>query len=209
MIVRSGDLLHSATGDRAVRRFVGDGWIVGGALELIVLLDEQPVVLAFLAEAVALHADERPVAVQLLPVEDEFELPLAQAFVDIGHRLPGSLIPHHHGAAAVLAFGDGSLEAAVFDGVVFDLNGEALVGDDVAGAFRDSPTLENAAPAEAKVVVEAGGGVLLDYEGKACARFRFGFRAGGTTGLGGHGEVAHGAIAGQLLIDEVRGGLSR
>ncbi len=205
MVLGGGDLLDAAAGDRAVRGFVGDGGIAGGALVLVVLLDKQPVVLAFFAEAVALHADERPVAVQLLPMKDEFELALAQPLINIGHRLPGSLIPDHHRAAAILAFGDGSLEAAVFDGVVFDLDGEAFIRDNVAGAFGHRPALEDAAPAQAKIVVEARGGVLLDDEGEAGASFRFGFRAGGATRLGGHGEVPHGAIAGQLLIDGVSG----
>src|SRR6202042_908024 len=108
VVFGGGNLFHGAAGDDAVGGFVGDGRIVGGALILVVLLDEQPVIFAFLAEAVALHADERPVAVQLLSVEDEFELALAQALVHILNGLPGALIPNHDRAAAVLAFGDGS-----------------------------------------------------------------------------------------------------
>ena len=93
----------------------------------------------------------------------------AQAFVDVGVgglRLPCALVPEHDGAAAVLALGDDAFEAAVLHGVVFDLDGEALVGDDVAGALGDGPAFEHAVPAEAEVVVEVRGGVLLDDEGQ-------------------------------------------
>ena len=120
-----------------------------------------------------LHADERPFALQLGAVEDELERAVAQAFVDVGVaglRLPGALVPDHDGAAAVLAFGDDAFEAAVFHGVVFDLDGEALVGDDIAGALGDGPAFEDAVPAEAEVVVKVGGGVLLDDEGMLAGR---------------------------------------
>ena len=77
-------------------------------------------------------------------MEDEFEGAVAEAGVDVGVgglRLPGAVVPEHDGAAAVLALGDDALEAAVFHGVVFDLDGQALVGGDVAGAFGYSPGL--------------------------------------------------------------------
>ena len=45
-------------------------------------------------------------------------------------------------------------------------DGEALVGDDVAGALGDGPAFEHAVPAEAEVVVQVRGGVLLDDEGE-------------------------------------------
>ena len=200
MVSGCSDLLEAAAGDRAVRGFLGDGGIVRSALVLVVFLDEQPVILALCTKAIALHADECPVALELLAVEYEFELAVAQAFIHIRDRLPRALVPDHHGTAAVLAFRDGSLEAAVLDRVVLDLDGEALVGDDVARPLSDRPAFEHAAPAKAKVVVEARGGVLLNDEGKL-GFSGFGFGAGGAAGLRGHGEVAHGAIAGQLLVD--------
>ncbi len=83
-----------------------------------------------------------------------------------GLRVPGALVPDHDGAAAVLAFGDDALEAAVLHGVVFDLHGEAAVAGVVAGAFGDGPGFEHAVPAEAEVVVQVRGGVFLDDEGE-------------------------------------------
>ncbi len=164
MILGGRNLLEAAPGNGAVRSLVGDRRILRGALVLIVLFDEQPVVLTFFSEAVALHAYERPVAVQLLTVKDEFQLSRAQAFVDVGHRLPRPLIPHHHRAPAILSLGDRAFEAAVFDGMVFHLDGQTLVRNYIAGAFRDGPALQNAAPAKAKVVMQARGRVLLHDE---------------------------------------------
>ncbi len=205
VIFGGGDLFEAATGDRAVGGLFGDGGIVGAAFVLVVLFDEQPVVLALFAEAVALHADERPVAFQLLAVEDEFKLPCAQAFVHVGDRFPGPLVPDHHGAAAVLAFWDRAFEAAVLDGVVLDLDGEALVGHHVAWAFSDRPAFKNAPPAKAKVVMQPRRGVLLNDEGEGgFSGFTFRFVARGAAGFGSHRKIAHGAITSQLLVDLFR-----
>ena len=115
------------------------------------------------------------------------------------------MIPEHDGAAAVLACGDDSLEAAVFHGVIFDLDGEAFVGGDVAGAFGDGPAFEDAVPAEAEVVVEVGGGVLLDDERVlgGVGFWRIFFGAAGW--LCGDVEVAHGAVVLELQVDGVGG----
>ena len=78
----AGDFVHAASGDGRVRRFVGDGRVGFGALVLVVLLDEEPVVL--LVTGPGLHADERPFSVQLGAVEDELERAVAQAGVDVG-----------------------------------------------------------------------------------------------------------------------------
>ena len=143
-------------------------------------------------------------------MQDELERAVAQACVDVGIaglRLPGALVPDHDGAASVLAFGDDAFEAAVLHGVVFDLDGEALVSDNIAGALGDSPAFEDAVPTEAEVVMEAGGGVLLDDEGIVAGRqvcgdgFGLCFGAGFAAGLRGDLEVAHGAIERELLVD--------
>ena len=132
-------------------------------------------------------------------MEDELQRAVAQAGVDVGVaglRLPCALVPDHDGAAAVLALGDDALEAAVLHGVVFDLDGEALVPHVIAGALGDGPAFEDAVPAEAEVVVQAGGGVLLDDEGLlAGGDCGGGFGAGFAGRLGGHAEVAHRAVA--------------
>ena len=124
---------------------------------------------------------------------------------------PGALVPDHDGAATVLALGNDAFEAAVFEGMVFDLDGEAAVVRVVAGAFGDGPTFEDASPAETEVVVEVRGFVLLDDEGKAAGGG--GLAEGGGVGggavaggLGGDVEVAHGAVALELRVDGAGGG---
>src|SRR6185437_7043633 len=161
VVALAGDLVHGAAGDGGVGLGVGDGSGGFGPLEVVVLLDEEPVGLIGRAPARAggaggfwAHADERPLAVQLGAVEDELERALAEGFGDVfvtGLRAPGALIPDHDGAAAVLAFGDDALEAAVLHGVVFDLDGEAAVAGVVAGTLGDGPGLEHAIPAETEV----------------------------------------------------------
>ena len=200
MIGGTGDGVQVAMRDHAVGRFVNDGRRVGGAFELVMFLDEQPVGLGLL-RSFAAHADQRPVALQLVAVQDKFETAGAEAFIRIAHRLPGPGVPQHHGAAAVLSLGDGALEAAIFHGVVFDLDGEPLVRDDVAWPLGNSPAFEHAIPAQAEVVMQARRGVLLDDE-----RQTLGWRLclGGAAGFCGGGEVAHLAIAGELCVH--RGG---
>ncbi len=156
---------------RPVTTLVVNSSVMGGsvsrALEVVVLFDEEPVGFA-LVGVLALHADEGPFSLHALAVHDEFEAAGAEAFVDVGVAglgLPCALIPDHDGASAVLAFGDDAFEAAVLHGVVFDLDGEAFVLDDVAGALGDGPAFEDAVPAEAEVIVEMRGCVLLDDEG--------------------------------------------
>jgi len=207
VVLAARDLFHGAAGDDGVGFGVGDGGAGGRTLEVVVLLDEQPGGLGLFGAR--LHADERPLALELAAVEDELQRAVAQAGVDVGIGglgLPGALVPQHDGAPAILARGDDAFEAAVLHGVVLDLDGEPLVGDDVAGALGDGPALEHAIPAEAEVVVQMGGSVLLHAEGE----LRGGFGSGlcGRSGrLGGDFEVAHGAVARKLFVDGVGGGL--
>ena len=150
-----------------------------------------------------IHADEGPLALHLGAVHFELEVAGAEAGVDVfAAELgpPAALVPDHDGAAAVLALGDDAFEAAVLDGVVFDLDGEAALLRVIAGALGDGPALEDAAPGETEVVVEVRGFVLLDDEGKAAgggglAQVEGAGGVAGAGGLAGDGEVAHGAVA--------------
>ena len=87
--------------------------------------------------------------------------------------------------------------------MVFDLDGETLVGDDVAGAFGNGPALEDSIPAEPEVVMQACGCVLLNDEGKSLLLWLGGL-FGIPAGLGGDAKVAHGPVARELLVDGVR-----
>ena len=170
-----GDLVHGAAGDGGVGFGVGDGGADSGRsksscslMRSQLGLSEEPQ-----REPPDLRGAMRMsvhLPCSLVPSRMNLSEPSAEAFVDVlvaGLRLPGALVPDHDGAAAVLAFGDDAFEAAVLHGVVFDLDGEAAVAGVVAGALGDGPGFEHAVPAEAEVVVQVRGGVLLDDEGEA------------------------------------------
>jgi hypothetical protein len=204
-----GDLVDGAAGDGGVGALVGDLLVAGAALVLVVLLDEEPLGLVFGAVGRVVHADEGPLALHLGAIHFELEVAGAEAGIDVfAAKLgpPAALVPDHDGAAAVLAFGDDALESTVFEGMIFDFYGEAALGRVIAGALGAGPGFEDAIPAEAEVVVEVGGCVLLDDEREAARGGRLAHGEGvgvgaAAGGLGGGVEVAHGAIALELRID--------
>ena len=67
------------------------------------------------------HAHQHPLALEPLAVEDELELALLQRRVGVADRLPGALVPEHHGAAAILALRDRAFEVAVVERMVLDV----------------------------------------------------------------------------------------
>ena len=79
--------------------------------------------------------------------------------------LKSAAVPDHHRAGAVVAFGDGALEAAVVQRMVFGLHGQALVGGIERRPLGHGPGYQHAADFEAKVIVQAPRGVLLHDEG--------------------------------------------
>ena len=99
-------------------------------------LDQQPV----LALAVAAHADEIPSAFQTLAMKCERKMPFLQSGVRIFGGLPGSLIPQHDRAAAVLALGDGPFEGAIGKRMILRPHRQPFIGGTQAGTFRDRPT---------------------------------------------------------------------
>src|SRR5262249_36441242 len=97
--------------------------------------------------------------------ERKLELAFPLGRIDIGRfRRPGSSIPDHHGAAAVLTSGDYSLEIVVLDGVIFNLHRQPLDGRVVAWPFRHRPGKHYPFPFKAEVIVERGGAMFLDDE---------------------------------------------
>src|SRR6185369_6937992 len=100
----------------------------------------------------------------------QFETAVAKPTVDVSVaclRLPRPLIPHHYGSTAVLSGWDDSLEPSILHRVIFHLNGQALVGSDVAWSLGDGPTLQYTIPSESVVIVQMRGRMLLDAEGKS------------------------------------------
>ena len=132
---------------------------------------------------------------QLLAVETEGEAAFLVSLVRIAFRLPGPAIPQQNGAAAVLAFGDGAFEIAVIERMILDMDREALLAFDEARPLRHRPAFEDAVELKAEIVVQAGGVVLLDDEGRPP------MPGGLACRLGGFREVALGAIGCELCHD--------
>ena len=124
--------------EHALRLGVDDAVLGRRPRRVVLLLDQQPRLLALAGAAV--HAHQRPAAVQLLAVEAELELAGAVAGARVADRLPGAVVPDDHLARAVLALRDRSLEAAVVDRVVLDVHRHPLVGRDRGSAPSAPPS---------------------------------------------------------------------
>src|SRR3546814_3074296 len=70
-------------------------------------------------------------------------------------RRPAAAVPQHHRAAAVLTLRNGPFERAVFQRVVLDADGEALLAGHQARPLGDRPALQHAVHLQAQVVVRS------------------------------------------------------
>ena len=135
----AGVALHAERRGRGGRGELFDGaprkdtaWSPRGDLRLVALFDvfiarlqEEPV--RPLLSLAPLEAHERPAPFELLAREGEAEVPFAQPLVGVAVRDPEAPIPHDDLTAAVLALGDRAFKVSIRDGVVLDLDGEALL----------------------------------------------------------------------------------
>src|SRR6185369_10900815 len=97
----------------AVGQLVDDAVLRCRPRRVVALLDQQPRLLAL--AGVAVHAHQRPAAVQLLAMQLELELAGTVARARVADRLPGAAVPDDHGARAVLPGRDHAFEAGVRD----------------------------------------------------------------------------------------------
>src|SRR3974390_3206959 len=103
-----------------------------------------------------------PAAAQLLAFKFEFEMAFGQSLVRIAIRRPMAAIPDHHGAAAVFAFRDRSLEGVVVDRVIFDADGKPPFGRIEARGGGPRPALHHAIEFQPQIVMEPPRRVLLN-----------------------------------------------
>ena len=108
-----------------------------------------------------------PVAFQLLALEAELQVALLVAEFGVELGRPGAAVPDHDRAGAIFARGDDALEAAVFERVIFDMDGQPLLAGDEARPLRHRPALQHAAEFEPEIVVRTAGSMLLDDIGIA------------------------------------------
>ena len=144
------------------------------------------------------HAHKVPAAAQLFALEREIEMALGIALMRIALGHPAAAIPDHHRAAAVLALRNGALECIVFDGVVLDMDGEALFAGVEARPPGHRPALHDAVEFQAQIVVQPSRVMFLDDVTVAAARPLMPARFGGdaefslfTVSFERHGASAH------------------
>ena len=141
-IVLAADRLDAAPGRGRMRLLGEDVRRIGRPCRLVVGLEQQPVLV--LLARLWLHAHEMPLAFQLLAGQVELEMALlvAERGIEIGR--PRALVPDHHRAAAVLAFGNDAFEAAIVERMVLGRDGQPLLAGDQARPFRHRPALQHA-----------------------------------------------------------------
>ena len=124
----------------------------------ILRLDQEPVLLLL----VAMHADEIPIAFQAVAMQSKREVAFFQPRARIALRFPGTLIPEHDGAAAILALRYRALKTAVGKRMILGPDSQAFVGGIETGSLRDGPAQEDAIQFEPEVIMQAGRIMLLD-----------------------------------------------
>src|SRR5689334_6540962 len=107
---------------------------------------------------------EMPAAFELAALQLEFQMTLGQALVGIANRRPPASVPDDHATGAVLALGDASLELAVVERVVLDVDRQPLVVRRQAGTPGHRPAFEDTVELQSQVVVQPPGGMLMDDE---------------------------------------------
>ena len=181
---------------------VQDGFAAAVLGELVAMLDQQPVVAPGF-ELIVLHPHQHPAAMQFLAVQAEFEIALGQHLVGVAFRRPGAAVPQHHRAAAILALGNGALEVAVIEGMVFHFHRQPLFGRVQRRPARHRPGTKGTVQLQPEVVMQPGRGMLLDDKAQP-GRGLDGLLA---AGFGGHRKVPHGLVFLQRLFRSGGGGL--
>ena len=167
-----GDFRHGAPGLHA-DIVVGQDR-VAGLRELVLLLDQEPGILLL---APPLHPHQHPGTAQLVAGQAELEAAFGIVGFGVAQRLPGARVPDHDGTAAIFSLRDRTLEGAVVQGMVLDMDCQTLVLGIEARAAGDRPALVGGTQLQPQVVMQPAGGMLLYDE--AAARLH----AGSTLGL--------------------------
>ncbi len=165
-VALGGDLRHAAARFDAERVFFDDRRTAVGRRLFVALLDQEPIVAAFLRRLSA-HSHQSPAAVQFFAVELEFERTLLVRADRVGiERRPAPAVPQQHGPAAILSLRDHPLEPAIFERMVLDMDGETLFARIKARPARHRPAFQCAVELEPKIVMQPARGMLLHDKGE-------------------------------------------
>jgi hypothetical protein len=95
---------HAAFADYAFLEFLDRGVAMGVGI-FVLALDKEPIVPLCIARASAAQSHKMPAALKSLAMESECQISAREIALRIADRLPGPLVPEHHGAPAVLSLG--------------------------------------------------------------------------------------------------------
>src|SRR5829696_5943698 len=163
----ASNLIHAAPGRGRQVLLLQDVGVLRAASKFVIRLDQEPI-LARLAGAFV-HTHQMPAAVQLGAVEAKLETTLLKGAVRVALGLPGAAVPDHHSPAAIFTLGNGAFELVVFDGMIFDMDGEPLFARNEARAAGHRPAFHYAVELKSQVVMQPRCSVLLDNKSIAAA----------------------------------------
>ena len=184
------DLIHGAAALYAGVELLGG--LVAFAGIFVAFLDQEPVLAAAVFFA-GFHTDEDKLAVEAIAMQPEFKIALGKSFVGVADWLPGAAVPDHHRPAAIFAFGNHALEAAIFERMVLGHHGKPFLTGVEARALGHGPALQHSVMLQPEIEMRARCCVLLDDETVA-----LGFPALGPR-LGRLGEVAPRLVFGEKV----------
>ena len=172
---------------------------------VVVLVDEQPLLLAPPLPLRGPHEHEAPGELLALDVEVQIALRDGLGRIDPGLGAPPSPVPDDDVAAAVLAGRDHALEVGVLDRVVLDLHREPADARVERRSLGYGPADEDTVELEAQVVVQSAGPMALDHEPPADRTVLRSPAALAAAGLGRRGEVPLALVLGQRDVGSVVG----
>ena len=88
----------------------------------------------------------------------------------LAKRLESAAIPYHHRAAAVFARWNSSFKINVGNRVILYLDREVLLPFEIGKAFGNGPRSESSLKLKAEVIMQPGGGVLLNNKSPTIIR---------------------------------------
>src|SRR3989454_2003547 len=158
--------------------------------EFVIDLLQEPILTPSLSHS---GLDDCPLPPKFRAMQSESHDALRERSGSVGSRGPAHVnfaeVPQDDFARAMVPFGEGSLEQEVVEGVVLNMNREALHLGIFAWPFRDRPRDEGPADFQPEVIMEIPGPVFLDSESGSQGsgpRIRFG------DGWGAHADDREG-----------------
>ena len=142
---------------------LGQGVALARHGEVVLFLQQQPVVAFGRLAPIALQPDQRPFALQPLAVKDHLDLTLGPGRLQVRLlRLPGSDVPHLHRAGAIVAVRDRALERSVIQRMILDLDRQPLDRRVARRRLGHGPGFQHSVRLDAEIIMQPGRRMTLD-----------------------------------------------